>query len=125
MLCVVCVFFFFFSPVRSTVLQTLGWSTNDYVDIDGQCISKIGDEAGLTNAIWRDKSINAICANQLTGISMLLVSKLFQSVQRESESAMIEKHRTRIDKICQTVRQSNRVLDSCPTPVVANDMGCG
>lgn len=116
MLCVV-FFFFFFSPVRSTVLQTLGWSTDDYVDIDGQCISKIGDEAGLTNAIWRDKSINAICANQLTGISMLLVSKLFQSVQRESESAMIEKHRTRIDKICQTVRQSNRVLDSCPTPV--------
>ena len=55
---------------------------------------------------------------------MLLVSKLFQSVQRESESAMIEKHRTRIDKICQTVRQSH-MLDSCPTPVVANDMGCG
>lgn len=36
---------------------------------------------------------------------MLLVSKLFQSVHRESEGAMIEKHRTRIDKICQTVRQ--------------------
>ena len=43
MLCVV-----FFS---CTVLRTLGWSTDDYVDIDGQCISKIGDEAGLANAI--------------------------------------------------------------------------
>ena len=45
---------FFFFPC--TVLRTLGWSTDDYVDIDGQCISKIGDEAGLANAIWRDKA---------------------------------------------------------------------
>lgn len=50
MLCVV--FFFFSCPV----LQTLGRCTDDYVDIDGQCISKIGDEAGLANAIWRDKA---------------------------------------------------------------------
>lgn len=48
MLCVV------FFPC--TVLRTLGWSTDDYVEIDGQCISKIGDEAGLANAIWRDKA---------------------------------------------------------------------
>ena len=45
-----CIFFF-----PCTVLRTLGWSTDDYVDIDGQCISKIRDEAGLANAIWRDK----------------------------------------------------------------------
>ena len=35
---------------------------------------------------------------------------------RETQSVMIERHRTRIDKICQTVRQSNMVLGRNPTP---------